>query len=270
MTGRSDTERFLDAFLAPEADQLSHSVLEAALSDIARTPQRRALRVPWRFTNMPVMYRVAAAALALVVLAGAGGVIYLNSRGALVGGPAASPSPTASPSPSTSAQDSPPLLETTFSSTIHGVSIDYPSGWQTRPATEPWTGGDLSFDSPAADVLHDPTLGDRVYLLLASQPYGGLGKDGWRGQAVHWLCPGGSGFGSLGFLGLDGWIVECAPKEAAFVLSETRGYVIRRIVSSDDPGLAETYDWEWFKSVLRTVDLRPEEAVDAPSPSGSP
>jgi hypothetical protein len=91
MTGRSDTERFLDAFLAPEADQLSDRVLEAALSDIARTPQRRALRVPWRFTNMPLITRAVAATLVLVAVV-AGGLIslniYLNQLG-----PAGPPSP---------------------------------------------------------------------------------------------------------------------------------------------------------------------------------
>lgn len=107
MTGRSDTERFLDAFLAPEADELSDRVLEAALSDIARTPQRRALRVPWRFPKMPVMHRAAAAALALVVLVGAAGVFYLNSGG-FVGGPNPTATPTPSPTPSASPTVTPP------------------------------------------------------------------------------------------------------------------------------------------------------------------
>ena len=53
MNGTVDTERILDAFLAPEADRLPDRVIDAALADIARTPQRRALRVPWRFHYMP-------------------------------------------------------------------------------------------------------------------------------------------------------------------------------------------------------------------------
>ncbi|HYN70338.1 MAG TPA: hypothetical protein VEX41_09025, partial [Candidatus Eisenbacteria bacterium] len=54
---------------------------------------------------------------------------------------------TVSPSPPTSPRPSPRPGEATFSSTIYGISIDYPSGWQTRPATVPWLGEDLTFDS---------------------------------------------------------------------------------------------------------------------------
>ena len=35
-------------------------------------------------------------------------------------------------------------------------------------------------------------------------------------------------------------------------------------MSSDEPELVETYDWDWLKPVLETVDLRPEQALDAP------
>ena len=42
---------------------------------------------------------------------------------------------------------------------MNGISIDYPAGWQTRSATEPWKGGELDVDTPGADVIFDPTLG---------------------------------------------------------------------------------------------------------------
>jgi hypothetical protein len=271
MTGRSDTERFLDAFLAPEADQLSDRVLQAALSDIARTPQRRALRVPWRFTNMPVFARAAAAALAFVVLVGAGGIVYLSSGG-LTGGPnpTASPSPTAHPSPSTASASPPPLAEG-FTSTIHGISIDYPSGWQTRPATEPWTGGQLSFDSRAADVIFDPARGGLLYLTLASQPYGPLSQDAWR-DGIITACLSGDSGGSGGSWRVDGaraFVHGCGTGEIqVLVFTDTRGYFIRLVAPPTD--LVEVYDWDWLKQVLQTADLRPELPVDAPSRSMSP
>jgi hypothetical protein len=56
---------------------------------------------------------------------------------------------------------------------------------------------------------------------------------------------------------------------AALIFTETRGYLIRLVVSSEDPGLADTYDWDWHKLMLETVDLRPEEALDAPSPTAA-
>jgi hypothetical protein len=270
MTGRSDTERFLDAFLAPEADQLSDRVLEAALADIARTPQRRALRVPWRFTNMPVFARAAAAALALVVLAAAGGVVYFGSPGTWIGGRAApaSPEPSPSPSPSASPRPSPPPLTERFTSTIHGISIDSPSGWQTRPATEPWTGGQLSFDSRAADVIFDPVRGGLLYLTLASQPYGPLSQDAWRSATM--ACLNGNSGGAAGSWRVDGaraFVHACGMGEGqVLVFTDTRGYFIQLVAPPTD--LVEVYDWDWLKSVLETVDLRPEEALDAnPSPS---
>ena len=74
MNGQADTERILDAYLAPEADRLPDRVIDAALADIARTPQRRALRVPWRFPPCLLSTRATGiAAVALVAVVGAGG-----------------------------------------------------------------------------------------------------------------------------------------------------------------------------------------------------
>ena len=180
--------------------------------------------------------------------------------------PPASPTPSTSPRPSTSTGSS------TFTSAIHGVAIDHPSGWETRPATEPWTGEPLDFDSPAADVIFDPSMGERLYLAIASQPYGGLSEDAWRNKATRWLCTGeGMAAGSWTVDGADTWVMTCgSTASAALVFTETRGYVIRLVAPSDEPGLAATYDWDWHKEVLETVDLRSEEALDAPSPSVSP
>ncbi|MDH4112974.1 MAG: hypothetical protein OEV60_09905 [Actinomycetota bacterium] len=176
---------------------------------------------------------------------------------------------TAPPSPSTSPSTSPG--STRFTSTIHGISIDHPSGWQTRPATEPWTGEALDFASPAADVIFDPALGDRLYLVVASQPFGGLSQDEWRNKAIDWLCTGeGMAAGSWTVDGADAFVLECdSTRQAALAFTDTRGYLIRLVVPSEDPGLARKYDFDWFKPVLDSIDLRPEEASGAPSSSAS-
>jgi hypothetical protein len=187
--------------------------------------------------------------------------------------PAAETSPTPRPSPRPG--------QTTFTSTIHGIWIDYPSGWETRPATEPWTGGELNFDSPAADVIFDPRFDDRLYLVLASQPYGravappggpaGDGADAWRNGVLAWICPSAPPFGEFWSWKVDGFRSEqFGCNSGSLIQTDSRGYLIRLVASSDEPGLAETYDWDWLVPVLATVDLRPEEAVDAPSPSESP
>ncbi len=88
----------------------------------------------------------------------------------------ASPSPSTSPappSPSVSPRPSPSPGFSRYTSTLNGISIDYPSGWQTRQATDTWTGGPLNFDSPAADVIFDPTFQEDFYLAVVSQPLDG-------------------------------------------------------------------------------------------------
>jgi hypothetical protein len=159
--------------------------------------------------------------------------------------------------------------ETTFASTVHGFSMGVPPGWQTRPATEPWGGGQLDFDSPAADVIFDPKYGDGLYLLVASQSFNGMSEDEWSGEVLAWTCPESPGeFWS--------WRVDEAYSfqrgpcnSGSIVATDTRGYLIRSVASSTEPGLVETYAWDWLKRVLETVDLRPDEAIDPPG-SGAP
>lgn len=102
MTGRTDTERILDLFLAPEPERLADRVVDAALSDIAVTPQRTALRLPWRFPGFVGTSRAATfAAVALVAVIGAVGVGALLGRVVSTGGyPTPSPSASEAPTPS--------------------------------------------------------------------------------------------------------------------------------------------------------------------------
>jgi hypothetical protein len=148
-----------------------------------------------------------------------------------------------------------------FSSAINGIQVDVPDGWETRVATERWTRGPLGFDSPAADVIFEPTLGDRLYLVMASQPYGDGSADAWRNEAIATVCPTGGGFSSLTVDGARALSVACGPNGMVLVLTETRGYVIRLVASSDEPGLAGRYNWDWLKQLLKSVDLRPNEAA---------
>jgi hypothetical protein len=152
--------------------------------------------------------------------------------------------------------------ESTFTSTIHGISIDYPSTWQTRPATEPWTGGPLDFDSLAADVIFHPALRDGLYLLVASQPYGALTQDAWGDRVLAWTCP--DGIHDFGTWRVDGTNAEHGGpcNSGVLVFTDYRGYLIRLVVSSNEPGLAQTYDWEWLKGRLETVDLRPARSAE--------
>lgn len=81
-------ERVLDAFLAPEADRLPDRVVDAALAEIARTPQRLAVRVPWRFPTMsflPASPMARAAAAFAVIAVVVGGSLFLLKPSSSIG-----------------------------------------------------------------------------------------------------------------------------------------------------------------------------------------
>jgi hypothetical protein len=100
MNARIDTERILDAFLAPEADRLADRVIDAALADIARTPQRRSRWPARRTFEMSSYARLAASATAVVLVAVVGYNLWPGKGGGT--GTGATPVPTAQASPSIS------------------------------------------------------------------------------------------------------------------------------------------------------------------------
>lgn len=166
------TERVLDAFLAPEHDQLADRVMEAALADIARTPQRRAPRVPWRFPTMSPLFRFAVVAAVLVAALGIGGTILVGASNR--------PAPSV-PAPTPIASALPPGITgwTPYASTVHGFTLGYPEDWSVHaPATREWQAGDtLSEDQwPFADTFISPGEGDKTIGLLAwTAPAGDVG-----------------------------------------------------------------------------------------------
>jgi hypothetical protein len=186
-----------------------------------------------------------------------------------------------SPTVGPAAPASPPPLTERLESPRNGFSMVYPAGWQTRPATEPWTDGELTFDSPAADVIFDPALEGRVYLALASLPRADIivnrppdggpfsGNESDLMQRAGMPCDGGGG-GSFTVDGFRAFDFQCRGPASVGIMTPTRGYVIKLVV--EEAGLLETYDLPSFGAVLETVDLRPEEALDAiqQTPSVSP
>jgi len=104
MTDQRELDRLLGAFFVEGSDELADRVIDAALDQIDHTRQRRAVRMPRRFSTMNMLTRLAAAAV-IGVLA-VGGTLYLVQRGQpAVGGP--SPTPGVSSSPSQPAVGSP-------------------------------------------------------------------------------------------------------------------------------------------------------------------
>jgi len=102
MTDDRSIERAARSWLEAGPTQAPSRAVEAALLRIETTPQERDLRIPWRFSAMPMPARVAVAAVIGVLFVG-GAVFMLGRPGQpAVGGPGPSPSVSAAPSPTPS------------------------------------------------------------------------------------------------------------------------------------------------------------------------
>jgi hypothetical protein len=271
MNANDNLERQIADFYESEAPSRAPDwVLRSTLETIDDTRQRRVVfRAPRRFPEMNSFAKLAIAAV-IVIAVGAVGWRMLgpNSPSGVGGQPTANPSPTPSPSPSPSPDPSaPPPLGGTFTSSVHGITLSYPTGWATAPATSPWIGAaELNFHSPVIDHIYDPVLQDHLFIDVASRPLAGKTGDAW---VTDLLADPNDGCGltptepvTLG--GASGRICD-----GLVALSiQDRGYFIRLYTSGDEPWLERYYDQAWFRSVLDTVQLHPEDAVDtAPSPS---
>jgi len=159
----------------------------------------------------------------------------------------------------------PPALTQTFTSTMHGIAASFPAGWTVRAATEPWTTVEWSFEDPSVDIIHDPSLADHLFLALGSQPLGATSAVKWIADRLAFVeC------GTTEQVTVDGASGSiCGDGALAMASSRGRGYMIALYTSGDEGWLDSVYDRAWFKDILATVDLRPQDAVDittSPSP----
>jgi hypothetical protein len=260
MNASPDLERRLTDFYAGDAPQRAPDwLLGAALETIDSTPQRRRfIRMPWRLPNMNTYAKVATAGVAVVAV-GAIGLTVLRPAPSGPGGQIASPSPEGSPSfgPSNVAPPAPAITET-FTSDIHGISIGYPAGWSTDPATDRGATGAGLFGDPTGDYIFDPTLADHLFLRMGSQPVVETQADEWIAeQATILEC---SSTESLTIDGVAG-AIGAGGCQVALVVTGGRGYVIGLFTSADEWWLDDTYDQSWFMDVLATVQLDPASAA---------
>ena len=251
MSTRRDPDQLIHHFLREGSEQLQDQVYEAVRADIEHRRQRVVIG-PWRMPDMnklvPLGVGIAAVAVAAVI---GTRLLAAPAPGVLGSVPSAQPS-----------------LTQTFTSQMHGFSVSYPEGWIARAATEPWTDrpGEPEFAHPGFDVLRDPVLGDHLFLRMTSRPIGDSTPDEWVAEQVA-----GEGCtatepivvdGATGLIGAD----DC---DAVAVTTAGRGYSIWLHASGDDPRAVAPYDRAWFEQVLATVQLQPEDAIDA-APSATP
>ena len=209
--------------------------------------------------------KLAIATVAVISVGLVGLAVLRPGTGSNVGGPGGTPSPSPSPSPSPAASASPgpsvsplPALTETFTSAMHGISVSYPSGWKLQPATEPWISGVVQGASPFADVIYEKES-DSPFIAVASQPLAGKTLDSWATDYLAQLnCVPTE---PVTVDGASGVLSDCQEGPHALVSVGGRGYLIW-LYRVDDPA--------WFPEILATVQLHPEDAVDAaPSPSAS-
>jgi hypothetical protein len=281
MNRTTDAERILDVFLAPEADRLPDRVLEAALAEIARTPQRRALRVPWRFTGMPVLSRATAVAAVVVAAVAVGGALYLIGPGPGPGRPTQAPTP--SPSPSVSADLLDVSTWTAFTSSRYGFSAKYPPTFEAVPSLQSWrmpdTPGNMFDGFSSAGAVR---WLDGVSALLPVGTTQADWYDEYRRDIVEDENPWEP---ETCFTPREDWEsttvdgvaadlrVACGAMEA-FVFVEDRVYVFAAFgydsvqPPTDEPGVSDEVRG-LFELWLTTITLDPAAAVD-PAPIPSP
>jgi hypothetical protein len=277
MNANDSLERGIaDAYEREAPKRAPDWVLAKTLETIESTPQRRVLiRAPWRFPTMNTFAKVAIAAVAVLAI-GVVGLNMLSPRGSSGVGaqptasPSASPSPSPSPSasPSASGAASVPPLTATFTSTMHGLSTKYPEGWKTAPATQPAPRPGLEFKSPDVDYIYDGQYTSDLFLAMGSQPLGVKTPDAWITDFLNGFDGGcGDQREQVAIGGMGG--VICAANLFATTAGD-RGYFVRLYTGSEIPAeWVDLYDETWFKSVLSTLELHPEAALDAPVASSA-
>ena len=267
MTPNTNLERRLaEHYASAPPLRAPDRVLLGALATIDTTRQRRGLLAPWRFMKMPTYAKLAAATAVIAVVAfGAWQLIPGPRQGP--GGPGATqtplPSPSAAPStgvgPTQAAYVPPPLTEA-FTSDLHGLSLSYPDGWATEPATELWTDPFApQFGDPSGDLFHDPARdGGHLFMTVGSRPLGDEPFDDFLSGFLE----------AEGCTRGDPIIIDGADEavgsscNVALASSGGRGYVIMLYTSDDDLDLRSFDAAGWFQDILATVELRPQDAVD--------
>lgn len=270
-------DRIAEAYLADGPTVVADRVLDAAFDEVHLTRQRRGLmRVPWRYALMNSFAKVAVAAVAVLAI----GALGLGMLGPGIGGPAPTPSPSVAPTPTPTVEPTPtvapspttspttPPLTGTFTSPSHGYTIGIPDAWNTRPATAAWTANVVDFFNPGSDLVMpgDAESPGSHFLALASQPLADRTREEW--EADVWQIaidddPAAAACAAAAEpITVDGaaGILAC---DTALVTDGGRGYVVRLWSSSDGPRVPGVYDAAWLREVLGTMQLHPEDAVDA-------
>ena len=214
---------------------------------------------------MNTFTKVAVAAVAVIAI-GAVGLTFLNpNQGGVGGAPSAAPSPTAEPAATPTPSPDAPALTGQYTSERNGFSISYPETWSTRPATTAWTSGTVDYFNDGADLLQPGNPGT-PFVALAAQQLGDRTSAEWEADVWQMLIADDPGVaecrstatpitidGALGVRGCD----------TVLVTDGGHGYVVMLWIASETPAAAVADDRALFESMLATMKLDPEAAIDS-------
>jgi hypothetical protein len=270
MTGNQDLHRRLASYYDSEPPLRAPGwVLQAALSTVETTPQRRGPAALRRYSPLSTYMKLATAAV--VVIAAAGFAVWqMAPRGG--GGPSVpTPSPISTPNPSpapTQAIVTPapepttyvvPPLTGTFTSSQYGFTLSYPQGWAASPATEVWRTSALpDYGNPAVDTVSDVELRDHLFVGAGSQLLNGTTLVDWQtGFLTAEECGATDPIVVDGANGVIGRNCDIALVEAG-----GRGYIFGLWSSGDDQQLHDLDTRGLFQEMLATVQLQPDAALN--------
>lgn len=151
----------------------------------------------------------------------------------------------------------------TFVSPYSGYAVRYPIGWIPQDAPNPWT--DPSTNYADLDVISGPGGVLRSGSIMAPED---APIDNWIDRFITTArdnaCNGWQvTLPVISIDGLAGRVRDTCPGEVeATVVVERRVYLFT--LFSDAPNIRSVFD-----AFAATIDLRPEGAADAPSPSPS-
>ena len=261
-------DRIAEAYLADGPTVIADRVLDAALDEVHLTRQRRSSwRAPWRVPIMNSYAKIAVAAVAVIAV----GLLGLNvlgpgnsGVGAPTTAPSVSPAPTPSPTATPSGEVNVPPLTGQFTSPTHGYTISYPEGWTTRPATAPWITGVVDYFNDGADLLQPGNPGS-PFVALASQPLGDKSSAEWEADIWQMLIDDDAGTAECRSNAVPITVDGAAGVKGCDIVLVTdggRGYAVMLWISSGTTGFAAASDRALYDSILATMQLQPEDAVD--------
>lgn len=176
--------------------------------------------------------------------------------------PTISPTGVATPPPSAVV----PEMTETFISSNYGFSVRYPDSGTIEPATSLWSPVNVPWPDGAFDYTKSELSG--VFRAASATAPEGFSMDDWidafiTNTSVGTCNPPRSTLPEISIDGQSGRIRDGCPGEVeATVVVGQRAYVFT--LFSDAPNARAVFD-----AIAATIDLRPEEALEVPSPTPS-